>query len=103
MSKFIDGSKHAFGTAEAEAHFSGNNVPHKPGTGAWKTQPPYGSQDWNPTKAPAGAEQGLTNRETAVSGPSYFQSEGDPSPREAGVNYKPANRAGHINTADPFS
>ena len=104
MSKFIDGSKHAFGTAEIESHFSSNNTPHTPGQGAWKTAAPFGAASWNPDLAPTGSEDGLQNRTPAgASGASLYQTPGISMPRETGVNYKPAKNAGHTNTADPFS
>jgi len=104
MSNFIDGSKDAFGTAEAERHFSSNNTPHTSGVGAWKTAPPYGSSVWNPDTAPVGSENGQQNQTNPnPPGNSLFNA-GKPSlPREVGVNYTPASQAGHKVTDDPFS
>lgn len=103
MSKFIEGSKHAAGTAAVERHFAGGNMGQKSGTDPLLKAAPYGASDWDPGIPTRPAERGLTNTANSAEGPSIFRTAGDASPRESGVNYKPANRAGHTNTADPFS
>ena len=101
-SVFIEGSKHALGTAAVEKHFAGGNVGQSPGVDPLLKAPPYGSSAWNPPARPT--EQGMVNDKiTAPPGPSVFNASSPPLPRETGVNYKPHANAGHKVTDDPFS
>ena len=104
MSKYIEGSKHAAGTAAVEHHFFASNNSESAGeasgnqfargmTGAWDTSPVIensGQTDTAPTGAP--------------SGPSMFNDNiAQPKlPRETGVNYTAASNAGHQSTESPF-
>lgn len=102
MSSFIEGSKHAEGTAAVERHFGGGNQGRKPGTDPQLHAAPYGSSAWNPPDRPL--EKGLQNNAvSAPAGDSMWNASQPGLPRETGVNYKPLANAGHKVTDKPFS
>jgi len=77
MSKYIEGSKHAAGTAAVEAHFNGANQGRAPGTDPQLSASPGGAPEWGNKPMPF--------------------------PAERGVNYTPPGQAGHSIKDDPFS
>src|SRR5206468_9426738 len=61
-SRFIEGSKHAQGTAAVEKHFAGGNAGQKSGTDPLLKAPPYGSSEWNTPTPSVASEHGQQNR-----------------------------------------
>ena len=97
MSKYIDGSKHAAGTAAVEHHFFASDNKESVGEASGKQFLPGMTSAWD--TQPVGHESGQVNNAPtgAPSGPSMFNDNiANPMlPRETGVNYTQRSNAGH--------